>query len=206
VKLNNAYTKVIYKRYPNMNYSAEKLAVIFECTVSDIMDINREIQRMHHVLEIPELVANIMRYIPNDCFNPRFNLYPLWWAVAERELGERHKKAEEVYYDALEECDEAHEKLDEMENTLEDWEEITAYEIAYENASKKEAITFRELVEIERALLRCRFVTQESDWEKWTQMYHNIELIHGGLTPFLEELLENPESVVVEYDDTEDEE
>jgi hypothetical protein len=26
-----------------MNYSAEKLAVIFGCTVSDIMDINKEI-------------------------------------------------------------------------------------------------------------------------------------------------------------------
>jgi hypothetical protein len=43
MKLNNAYTKVIYKRYPNMNYSAEKLAVIFGCTVFDIMDINKEI-------------------------------------------------------------------------------------------------------------------------------------------------------------------
>jgi hypothetical protein len=26
-----------------MNYSAEKLAIIFGCTVSDIMDINKEI-------------------------------------------------------------------------------------------------------------------------------------------------------------------
>jgi hypothetical protein len=48
-----------------MNYSAEKLAVIFGCTVSDIMDINKEILRMHRILEIPELVANIIRYIPN---------------------------------------------------------------------------------------------------------------------------------------------
>jgi hypothetical protein len=67
-----------------------------------------------------------------------------------------------VYYDVLEEYNETCEKLDEIKNTLEDWEEIITYEIAYEKAYKKDCTTFRELVEIKKTILRCRIVMQKT--------------------------------------------
>jgi hypothetical protein len=117
-------------------------------------------------------------------------------------LWKRHKKAEEIYYDALEECEKAHEKLDEMENTLDNPFHLIKYEDAYDAAYKKDYTTFRELVEIEKAILWCRIVTQKLDWEKWIQMDYNIKLFHYGLTPFTVELRKNPEYVVVEYEES----
>jgi hypothetical protein len=141
-----------------MNYSADKLAAIFGCTVTGIMDINREIQRMHHVLEIPELVANIMRYIPNDCFNPRFNLYPLWWAVAERELGERHKKAEEAHKKSMSDIQAYIMKIGlcwiggcEIE------QEKKSYELMKQNMFK----LFHELANVDKAILQCGFKVKD---------------------------------------------
>jgi hypothetical protein len=80
-----------------MNYSADKLITIFGYTISDIVDINRKILRMHHVFEIPKLIANIMKYIPNDCFDSQFNLYPLWWAKTEHEFEKRYKVIDKAY-------------------------------------------------------------------------------------------------------------
>jgi hypothetical protein len=89
-----------------------------------------------------------------------------------------------------------------MENTLDNPFHLIKYENAYDAAYKKDYTTFRELVEIEKAILQRRIITQESDWKKWTQMDYNIKLFYRSLTPFDVELRENPEYVVVEYEES----
>ncbi|GET51391.1 hypothetical protein GLOIN_2v1785889 [Rhizophagus irregularis DAOM 181602=DAOM 197198] len=81
-------------------YTAEKLAIIFGCTVPDLMDINREIlkscQIPHAVSAIPELVGHILERIPSSNFRPHLlEVSPIWRAEAEQVLWKRHKKAEE---------------------------------------------------------------------------------------------------------------
>jgi hypothetical protein len=124
------------------------------------------------------------------------------WILASKELWKRHKKAEEIYYDALEKCKEAHNKFYKMKNTLDNPFHLIKYEDAYDAAYRKDYTTFRELVEIEKAILQCRIVTQESDWEKWTQMDYNIKLFHSSLTPFNVKTRKNLEYVVVEYEES----
>ncbi|CAB4411663.1 unnamed protein product [Rhizophagus irregularis] len=79
------------------------------------------------------------------------------------ELWKRHKEAEEVYDQAV----------DHYRKAIDDFNE----------ADQKKYTRFAGMVVIERALLRCGFVTQESDWEKWTQMTYNIQLLKEGRTP-----------------------
>jgi hypothetical protein len=96
VKLNNAYTKVIYKRYLNMNYSAEKLAVIFGCTVSDIMDINKEILfeqvRTQCLFNKGEMVTQFFANLKTEDFGLWVKLNRNFWMEAKRELKKRYKR------------------------------------------------------------------------------------------------------------------
>lgn len=158
-----------------MNYSASKLASIFGCAVSDIMDINKEIllerSRTQCPLTIPDIIKEFIAVLPTSNFGPWLKINQNFWRETYRELWSRHEKAEEVYDQTVEDSDKAKEKLDEMEIISEDWNEIDAYEIAYEKAFKRELVTFKDLVKVEEALLQCGFVTQESDWGKLRQRY-----------------------------------
>jgi hypothetical protein len=107
MKLNNAYTKVIYKRYPNMNYSAEKLAAIFGCTVSDIMDINKKILfeqvRSQCLFNQGEMVIQLLANLKTKNFSPWVKLNRNFWMEAKRELNKGHNKAEEAHDKAYDE-------------------------------------------------------------------------------------------------------
>ncbi|GET62498.1 uncharacterized protein OCT59_019104 [Rhizophagus irregularis] len=63
---------------------------------------------------------------------------------------------------------------------------------------------FAGMVVIERALLRCGFITQESDWEKWTQITYNIQLLKEGHTP--DDSDDESDDGEVSLDDSDDEE
>ncbi|GBC31181.1 hypothetical protein GLOIN_2v1785889 [Rhizophagus irregularis DAOM 181602=DAOM 197198] len=99
-----------------MVYTAEKLATIFGCTVSDLMAINREILKSHQtpytVSVIPKLVGHILEYIPSRNFRTHLlEVSPIWRAEAERVLWKRHKKAEEAYDRAVEKKEKAGDAL-----------------------------------------------------------------------------------------------
>ncbi|PKY46336.1 hypothetical protein RhiirA4_461180, partial [Rhizophagus irregularis] len=99
-----------------MAYTAEKLATIFGCTVTDLMAINREIlkscQTPYAVSVIPELVGHILECIPNSNFGPHLlEVSPIWRAESERVLWKRHKKAEEAYDRAVEKKEKANDAL-----------------------------------------------------------------------------------------------
>jgi hypothetical protein len=67
-------------------------------------------------------------------------------------LWNKHKKTKKVYYDAIKECLEACDefyKLAGFENPF----YSNKYEDAYDATCKKDHITFRKLVEIEKAIL-----------------------------------------------------
>ncbi|GBC15488.1 hypothetical protein GLOIN_2v1779779 [Rhizophagus irregularis DAOM 181602=DAOM 197198] len=70
--------------------------------------------------------------------------------------------------------------------------------------SDKEAEEVRRMVAVERALLRCGFITQESDWEKWTQITYNIQLLKEGRT--LDDSDDESDDGEVSLDDSDDEE
>lgn len=85
-----------------MTYTAKKLATIFGCTVSDLMDINRAILleqcRKQNPFEIPEIIAYILKYIPNENLGPHLlKINMIWKVETMRELKVRYKKAEDVY-------------------------------------------------------------------------------------------------------------
>ncbi|CAB4407140.1 unnamed protein product [Rhizophagus irregularis] len=131
------------------------------------MAINREILKSHQtpyaVSVIPELIGHILECIPSNDFGPHLlEISPIWRTEAERVLWKRHKKAEEAYDQVVDHYREA------VDNFIE--------------ADQKKYTRFAGMVAVERALLRCNFVTQESDWEKWTQMTYNIQLLKEGCT------------------------
>jgi hypothetical protein len=188
MKLNNAYTKVIYKRYQtSMNYSADKLTAIFGCTVSDIVDINKEILfeqiRSQCLFNVYDIAENYIKLLPTGDFGYWIMFNRNIWVLANKKLWKRHKKAEEIYYDALEECKKARDEFYELADAENPFY-LSKYEDAYDAAYKKDYTTFRELVEIEKTILQCRIVTQKTDWKNWTQMDYNIKLFYRGLTPF----------------------
>ncbi|CAB4403320.1 unnamed protein product [Rhizophagus irregularis] len=95
-----------------MAYTAEKLATIFGCTVTDLMAINRKILKSHQtsyaVSVIPELVGHILEYIPSNDFGLHLlEISPIWRAEAGRVLWKRHKKAKEAYDQAVDHYREA---------------------------------------------------------------------------------------------------
>ncbi|CAB4422010.1 unnamed protein product [Rhizophagus irregularis] len=89
-----------------------------------------------------------------------------WEAIKASPLNDpdikRHKEAEEAYDQAV----------DHYREAVDDFNE----------ADQKKYTRFAGMVVIERALLRCGFVTQESDWKKWTQKTYNIQLLKEGRT------------------------
>ncbi|GBC38948.1 uncharacterized protein OCT59_010021 [Rhizophagus irregularis] len=172
-----------------MTYTVEKLAGTFGRTVPDVMDINREIlkscQTPHAVSAIPELVGHILERIPSNNFGPHLlEVSPIWRAEAERVLWKRHKEAEEVYKQAV---DYYREDIDN-----------------FNEADQKKYTRFAGMVAVERALLRCDFITQESDWEKWTQITYNIQLLKEGRT--LDDSDDESDDGEVSLDDSDDEE
>ncbi|GET50574.1 hypothetical protein GLOIN_2v1779779 [Rhizophagus irregularis DAOM 181602=DAOM 197198] len=96
----------------------------------------------------------------------------------------RHKEAEEVYKQAVDYYKEAIDNFNE--------------------ADQKKYTRFAGIVVIERALLRCGFITQESDWEKWTQITYNIQLLKEGRTP--DDSDDESDDGEVSLDDSDDEE
>ncbi|GBC15334.1 hypothetical protein GLOIN_2v1779779 [Rhizophagus irregularis DAOM 181602=DAOM 197198] len=74
----------------------------------------------------------------------------------------------------------------------------------YKEAEEKKYTRFAGMVAVERALLRCGFITQESDWEKWTQITYNIQLLKEGRT--LDDSDDESDDGEVSLDDSDDEE
>ncbi|GBC49127.1 hypothetical protein GLOIN_2v1785889 [Rhizophagus irregularis DAOM 181602=DAOM 197198] len=141
-----------------MVYTAEKLATIFGCTVSDLMAINREILKSHQtpyaVSVIPELVGHILEYIPSRNFGTHLlEVSPIWRAEAERILWKRHKEAEEVYDRAVEKKEKANDALGqslEEEGILREleWE-------AYQKACKERTNAAVKHIIVKEAIRRC---------------------------------------------------
>jgi hypothetical protein len=71
------------------------------------------------LFNIYDIAENYVKLLPTGDFNYWIIFNQNIWISASKELWKRHKKAKEIYYDALEGCEETCEKLDEMENTLE---------------------------------------------------------------------------------------
>ncbi|GBC47691.1 uncharacterized protein OCT59_000394 [Rhizophagus irregularis] len=172
-----------------MTYTVEKLAGIFSYTVPDLTGINREIlkshQNPHAVSVIPKLVCHILECIPSSNFGPHLlEVNPIWSAEAERVLWKRYKEAKEEYDRAVDYYREA------IDNFIE--------------ADQKKYTRFAGMVAVEKALLRCSFIMQESDWEKWTQITYNIQLLKEGRTP--DDSDDESDNGEVSLDDSDDEE
>jgi hypothetical protein len=167
-------------------YTAEKLATIFGCTVSDLMDINREIlkshQTPHAVSAIPELVGHILEYIPSNNFGPHLlEVSPIWKAEAGRVLWKRHKKAEEVYSQAANICKKAERAF---------WRDCADGGINFDKLSgeaekviQEKRTRFGEMAFIEQAILRCSFISEEINKGEYIRMMRNFELHKDGDTP-----------------------
>jgi hypothetical protein len=113
-------------------------------------------------LNDPDIVTEMVRNLPVKEFGKHLKINRLWYKRCKAELWKRHEKAEEAYQQAVNHYREA----------VDDFNE----------ADQKKYTRFAGMVVIERALLRCGFITQESDWEKWTQMTYNIQLLKEGRT------------------------
>ncbi|CAB4416872.1 unnamed protein product [Rhizophagus irregularis] len=140
-----------------MVYTAEKLATIFGCMVSDLMAINREILKNHQtpyaVSVIPELVGHILKYIPNSNFRPHLlEVSPIWRAEAERVLWKRHKEVEEAYDRAVEKKEKANDAVGQSE---EDGIPRELEWVAYQKACKERTNAGVEHIMVRNAIHRC---------------------------------------------------
>jgi hypothetical protein len=112
-------------------------------------------------LQLGEMVTQFFANLKTEDFGPWVKLNRNFWMEAKRELEERYKKAEETH-------DKAYDKYQKVYFTTLGpgfFVSQSAWDDEYDAYNKAEE-AFTDQVEIEEALLRYGFVTQESDWEK----------------------------------------
>ncbi|GBC53088.2 hypothetical protein GLOIN_2v1779779 [Rhizophagus irregularis DAOM 181602=DAOM 197198] len=130
------------------------------------------------------IVREMVRNLLVKEFGKHLKINRLWYNGCKAELWKRHKEAEESYDRAVNHYREA----------VDDFIE----------ADQKKYTKFAGMVAVERALLRCGFITQESNWEKWTQMTYNIQLLKEGHT--LDDSDDESDDGEVSFDDSDGEE
>jgi hypothetical protein len=166
-------------------YTAEKLATIFGCTVSDLIDINRgtllEQCRKQSPFSIPKIVDIFIAVCPIDKFGKHLLLNRTWYAWCRDELWKRHKEAEQVYGRAADEDKKAGKAF--WQTFEGDRKNVNKAYKECEKAHDKKYTTFEKMVTIEQAILRCGFVTRESNWGEYYWMMRNFELFKDGFTP-----------------------
>jgi hypothetical protein len=143
-------------------HAATFLAEDLGLDLVDIYGIRKWIQMQASPFNDPDIVREMVRNLPVKEFGEHLKINRLWYNCCKTELWKRYKEAEKAYNRAVDYYREAIDNFNE--------------------ADQKKYTRFAGMVVIERALLRCGFITQESDWEKWTQMTYNIQLLKEGRT------------------------
>ena len=167
-----------------MAYTAEKLATIFGCTVTDLMAINREILKSHQipyaVSVIPELVGHILEYIPSNDFGPHLlEVSPIWKAEAGRVLWKRYEKAEEVYKQAVDVFKKA--EMDYWQDFSNGDKNHNKLTNVFAKAYQEKNTRFEEIIAIFRDMLHCGFVTKESNKVEYLWIRLNTQMFKDGI-------------------------
>ncbi|GBC13816.1 uncharacterized protein OCT59_015645 [Rhizophagus irregularis] len=165
-------------------HAATSLAEDLGLDLVDIYGIRKWIQMQASPFNDPDIVREMVRNLPIKEFGKHLKINRLWYNGCKAELWKRYKEAEEVYKQAVDYYREAIGNFNE--------------------ADQKKYTRFAGMVAVERALLRCGFITQESDWEKWTQITYNIQLLKEGRT--LDDSDDESDDGEVSLDDSDDEE
>ena len=97
-----------------MSYSADKLAAIFRCTVSDLIDIEAYMLRPHYALSNSGFIKAFLERLPIDEFHPHLKVNRFWYHSCKAELKHRWKTAENAYDIAEKEWEKASFTLDQV--------------------------------------------------------------------------------------------
>ncbi|UZO07697.1 uncharacterized protein OCT59_027973 [Rhizophagus irregularis] len=165
-------------------HAATSLAEDLGLDLVDIYGIRKWIQMRASPLNDPDIVREMVRNLPIKEFGKHLKINRLWYNGCKAELWKRYKEAKEKYDRAV----------DHYRKAVDDFIE----------ADQKKYTRFAGMVAVEKALLRCDFITQESDWEKWTQITYNIQLLKEGRTP--DDSDDESDDGEVSLDDSDDEE
>jgi len=140
---------------------------------------------------IPELVSHILEYIPSNNFGPHLlEVNPIWRAEAERVLWKRHKKAEEVYKQAADVFKKA--EMDYWQDFSDGDKNHNKLTNVFAKAYQEKNTRFEEIIAIERAILHCGFIMEETNKREYIWMRYNIQTFKNGFTPgeFDEEVIQ----------------
>jgi hypothetical protein len=141
-------------------------------------EILKSHQTLHAVSAIPELVAHILEYIPSSDFGSHLlEVSPIWRAEAGRVLWKRYEKAEEVYKQAVEHYNEVEEAF---------WQDCTDGSKptdVFAKAYREKSTRFEEIIAIFRVMLRCGFVTKESNKVEYLWIRVNTQMFKDGIIP-----------------------
>ncbi|GBC40417.2 hypothetical protein GLOIN_2v1779779 [Rhizophagus irregularis DAOM 181602=DAOM 197198] len=137
-------------------------------------DINREILLEQCRKQSPKIVDIFIAVCPINKFGKHLLHNRTWYTWCRDELWKRHKEAEQVYGRAADEDKKAGKAYwqtfeGDRKNVNKAYEEC-------EKAHDKKYTTFKKMVTIEQAILRCSFVTRKSNWGEYYWMMHNFEL------------------------------
>jgi hypothetical protein len=97
-----------------MSYSADKLTAIFECTVSDLINIEAYMLKPHYALSNSGFMRAFLECLPIDEFHPRLKVNRFWYHYCKAELKHRWKMAENTYDIAEKEWEKAGSALDQV--------------------------------------------------------------------------------------------
>ncbi|UZO27886.1 uncharacterized protein OCT59_021439 [Rhizophagus irregularis] len=165
-------------------HAVTSLAEDLSLDLVDIYGIHKWIQMQASPLNDPDIVVEMVRNLPVKEFGKHLKINRLWYNCCKAELWKRHKEAEEAYNRVVDHYRKA------VDNFIE--------------ADQKKYTRFAGMVVVEKSLLRCDFITQESDWKKWTQMTYNIQLLKEGHT--FDDSDDKSDDEEVSLDDSDDEE
>jgi hypothetical protein len=131
---------------------------------------------------IPELVSHILEYIPSNNFGPHLlEVNPIWRAEAERVLWKRYEKAEEVYKQAADVFKKA--EMDYWQDFSDGGKNHNKLTNVFAKAYQEKNTRFEEIIAIFRDMLRCGFVTKESNKVEYLWIRVNTQMFKDGIIP-----------------------
>jgi hypothetical protein len=170
-----------------MSYSTDKLIAIFGCNLSDLINIEKEILKKPVVKTVnsPDFLMHFFENLPLDEFKQQLKINKFWYSWCKGELEYRWNKRKNQYWEAVAEHKRISRKYDKLLDRKDcSWSILEKHPI-YKKYSEiqetnKKFCIFKQLVEVEKAIVRCGF----SDLIIISEFNYHIKMLEDGFDPY----------------------
>jgi tetratricopeptide (TPR) repeat protein len=132
-------------------------------------------------LNDPDIVTEMVRNLLLGEFEKHLKINRLWYKCCKAELWKRYEKAEAAYKQAVDHYREAEEAF--WQDCADGNKNHDKPTDVFAKAYREKSTSFEEIVAIFRAMLRCGFVTKESNKVEYLWIRLNTQMFKDGIIP-----------------------